>query len=448
MMRIIILFLFITFFLQACSKNAKYEESKKATIEIEKFWLNFSDLNLHKLVEEGLQNNRDVLVAMINVNKAQAEVGITISDRLPSVNVQHKITRQRDSEKMNSTFRHSSYSSFLFSGIVSYQVDLWGKMAAANNAARAELAALNSTKKIVQFTIASEIMKAYFSIITLDNKIKVIERIVAINENLDQLRLKQFDVGYIDQTQRNLTNVDLQMIKIQYLQLKQELIKQEKALAVIIGKDVSSAIITRENSLDKIAINNLPSDISSKLLLQRPDIIAAEKMLEAAKFDIKVARAAFFPEISLSAMIGRSSNYSSDLFASKARTRNIALNTNFPIFNWGKTRDLVNIAKENKSQAEIEYQHNIRVAFMEGLTAIEEEKNNKQNFTLFKKNERSMASNLKVAEKKYRIGLFNKVNLFEVEKSYLNSKLSLLDGSLTYYNSRVSLYKAFAGTLK
>lgn len=447
-MRIILLFISMAFFLQACRNSADYEKSLQAKIEIEKFWLNYSDPKLHKLVEEGLLNNKDVLLAMINVNKAQAEVGVTISDRLPNITIKNTVSRQRDSDKMNSTFVHSSYNNFSLSGIASYQIDLWGKMAAANNAARAELAAMKEAKKTVELTIASEIIKSYFNIITLDNKIKLIERMVAINENLDQLRGRQFDLGSIDKAQRNLSSLTLQTIKVQYLQLKQEIIRQEKALAVILGKDVSSDLIARENSLDKIMINSFPRDISSKLLLQRPDIIAAEKMLEAAKYDVKVARASFFPEISLSSMIGRSSNYSSDLFDSKSRTRNIALNTNFSVFNWGKTRDLVNIAKESKKGAEIEYQYNIRVAFMEGLTSIEEEKNNKHNFALLKKSEQSMISNFRIAEKKYKIGLFSKINLFEVEKDYLNAKLNLLEGTLLYYNSTVNLYKAFAGTLK
>ena len=445
-MRIFIVII-ISFLVQSCSSNKKQEILLNDKAEVNKFWNGFSDPNLNTLIKESLTYNTDVLTAMVNVSKAQSYLGMTQSNRLPDVKARAAFAKNRDSENMNSTFMHESYSNFDVAMVMSYQIDLWGKMAAASKSAKAQLSALESTKKAVEITIATEVAKDYFNIMALDNKIYYSKKLLALNEELVRLKLKQFKYGLVDASAVEKFNSDLYEMNSKLISLKQNLLNQENSLAVMLGRDVNKSIIARGMDIEKTPILPMPKDISSKVLLNRPDIIAAEHILEASKYQVKVARASYFPEISLNSLLGVASNYSSTLFNSDSRAKKIGVSLDLPILNYGKVAANVGYAEADKSQAMIDYKHVIKVAFSEALTSMEANKNASLDLVNAKNIELSMYKTNKIANVRFKKGLIDKLNKIEEEKRYINAKINVIDMTRIRLNSTIDLFKALGGNL-
>jgi multidrug efflux system outer membrane protein len=332
--------------------------------------------------------------------------------------------------------------------ILNYQLDIWGKMAAASKAAKARLSALESTKNAVKITVASEVSKAYFNLLSLDNKLSIAQKLVNLNEKLEQIKLRQLKTGIIDNSELQRFKSQSYLAKSHLLNLKQKLVSQENALAVILGRDVSSSLISRERDLVSFKINDLPKEFPSKLLLKRPDIMAAEKMLEAAKYQVKVARASYFPEISLNAIFGLTSQHSGNLFEKKSRAKLIDGRISLPLLDFGKTSANVDYALVDKSQHMLEYQHVIRIAFAEGITSLAANKNARDNFIEHKENTKAVEINFNISKRQLQAGSIDYLMAIDSEKNYLNSKSMLIDAAKQRLDSMVDVYKAFGGNIK
>ncbi len=445
-MRIFILII-ISFFLQSCM-NDKHQTYNNEKAEINQFWYSFADQNLNALIKEALLANTDVLTSMINISKAQATLDIAQANRLPEIDITASTYRNRDSENLSSTFMHEPYNTFNLSAVMSYQVDIWGKMAAASKSAKAQLAALESTKKAVEITIASEVAKAYFNIVALDNKIQITNNLLVLNEDLVKLKIKQLKIGISDAVEVEQMKSQAYMAKSNLIFLKQMLVKEENALAVLLGRDVSKSIIARGKNIESFAILKMPNNIQSKVLLKRPDVIAAEHMLEAAKYQVNVARASYFPEISLNSLLGLGSNYTGSLFDSKSRAKNIGANLSLPIFNFGKTSAKVAYAKADNSQSLLDYQQTIRMSFAEAITEMSAQKNACENFIQVKHSENALQKNYIIANMQFHKGLIDKLIKIEAEKKYLSGKVNVVDAAQLRLSSTIDLFKALGGSLE
>lgn len=397
------------------------------------------------MIKESLIQNSDIKTAMVNIDKAQAVFNISQAERLPNVGLTGSITRRRDSDNLSSTFSHETYNVFNFSAIMSYQVDIWGKMAAASKAAKKQLEALESTKKTVEITVTSEVAKAYFNLIALDNKIKIKEKIFKLDEELVALKAKQYKVG-----KTNLANVEQvrsesYLANSELLLLKQQLVKHETALSVLIGRDVEKSVINRAKSLNNITIPSMQADLNSKILLKRPDIIAAEQMLQSAKYRVDVARASYFPEISLNALLGRGSNYTGTLLDKESKTKSIEGDLYLPVLDFGRISSNVAYSKAEKSQALIDYEHTIRTAFAEAISSLSSYKSNNQNYTIMLKNKESAEKIYKIASSQFKHGKIDKLQKIMAEKRYLLDLNNTIDSALLRLNSTVDVFKALGG---
>ncbi|MEK6733917.1 MAG: TolC family protein [Pseudomonadota bacterium] len=441
-MRILLILILL---LQACSSNKVYQVSTNA--EIISFWEKFEDKYLNDLVKEGLKSNNDILIAMVNVNKAQSALHISEADRLPRIDLAASGSKKRDSENMKTTFFHRPYNSFFFSAVINYQIDLWGKMANANKSAREQLLALDSTKKSVQITIASEISKAYFNIIALDNKISIYNELLSITEKLYDLQNKKFKVGNIDNIELNNYASQIHMVNSQLLDLKQQLVYQETSLKILLGRKDFDQEIIRSKKLNQVNIV-FPGKIPSKLLLERPDILAAEHILKSAKYNVKVARADYFPEISLSNFIGFGSNSLNNLFKTPSRNRGILVESTVPVIDFGRTKNNVEYTKEVESQSLIEYQQTVRIAFGEAINSLSTYKTIQKDLANLSDNEKLYSRSFKLTEKQFKIGFVDYISVIESQKRFLYSKIKIVNSSLLSVDSTINIFKTFAGNIK
>ncbi len=424
-----------------------WEKTTVAPKKQDFWWHNYQDSNLDALIELSLSANSDILHAMNNVVKAQSILGINEALRLPEVNLEAKATRHKLSKKnftnQNNTKPFNTHTSAL---VLSFELDLWGKAASSTKAAQAQLLAMQESKEIVKLTITSEVAKSYFNLLTLSQKIILTTKLIDNYQEIYKLNEKHLAAGWSDIDSIRQTQSILEATKQQLPSLTQALTEQENALAVLVGKN-PSALLEEFPLTEKIQHLPIPPvtppAIPAKILEQRPDIKLAEQQLIAANYQIGVARAEYFPDISLNAMLGLNSNKASQL--SSGPNWQLGANVGQPLFNFGRTSNNVKLANANKQDYLINYEKVIKEAFKEVLNALSAKKTSEDNLTHAQNNEQALAGISLNYQHRYNAGDIDYLKVLEAEQQLLMSKIN----SLNYYqgrlNASVDLFKALGG---
>jgi multidrug efflux system outer membrane protein len=232
------------------------------------------------------------------------------------------------------------------------------------------------------------------------------------------------------------------------LELAQRLSEQENSLAIMLARDVRYSSIARSGNIMALNIVKFSQDLPSKLLEQRPDIMAAEQMLEAAKYQVKVVRASYFPEISLNSLLGVSSNQMNKLFDSKSRMRVNGANISSPIFDFGKTTANVEDAEAVGKGYLIEYEHSIRMAFAEALTNLAAQKHACAAFSQNKQSEAAVEKATKIINKQFKAGSIDYITMIAAQKNLIAAKAKMIDVAQLRLNATVDVFKAFGGDMQ
>ncbi|MFN7039444.1 MAG: efflux transporter outer membrane subunit [Alphaproteobacteria bacterium] len=458
-------FLFsLLFLLQACTITSEFNDPQintpkswvKSNEEIKQlenkksqnWWQSFNDPLLESLINEALIANSDIQLAINNITKAQAAIAASSSDRLPSLDLKASGSRTQNSPQVPSPMGNKPINSFTVGGNISYQLDLFGKLANANKSAKSELLAAETTKDNVRLTIASEVAKAYFNIISLSEQINLTKEVIEFQKQLFEIVQAKYNSGIIDRQKFLNAELNLNTIITKLPSLEQQLSEQDNAIKILLGRDPESFTKNIIEHTDKI--NNLPATpiipnlIPSRLLAQRPDIKAAEYKLASANAQIDIARAAYFPDISLTSLIGAGSVDIDKLFTN-SNTWNIAGSLTAPIFNFGKTRASVKIAEATRSDYLTKYHTAVRTAFAEVFNALTAQENNFAIYEKIKRNELSEEEAQSISQSRYDVGYTDLSEVFSVKQNLLNAKIVTIKSYQNCLNSSVDLFKALGG---
>ena len=335
------------------SNNAN---SKSIIIE-EQWWKNYQDEKLSLLIEEALKNNHDLQTAMVNISLSRASLSSSTSERYPTLEVQGSTNKIKTSADTFESNIHNKYNNYSLSTVLSYEIDLWGKYKDAQNSAKSSLLASYASRDTVKLALIASVMDNYFTLISLNEQLNVINQIVLAKEEELKRYQTQYNVGSISkidiyQEKSSLINLDMEKNSIE-----QSIALQKSALAVLVGKtpkeiDEFCKEIFKEKLPNDITV---PLDLPSNLLNNRPDIKQAEENLKSANYNISVAKAMYFPKISLTALVGFESMNSNNLFQSSALKNSLGSSLVSPILNTGKISANVDNAKANMELAEINY---------------------------------------------------------------------------------------------
>jgi multidrug efflux system outer membrane protein len=408
----------------------------------------FKDEELQKLVRTAIIQNYDLRAAVARINAERANLGLARSNQFPQIEAGADLTTTRNSR--NGQFgasglggRTQSFGSILLN-LLTFELDIWGRLRQETKAARAELRASEEDRKAVMTTVVSDVATGYFSLLELDSELDIARRTLATRENslrLIKIRQQGGVATMLDVRQGE----ELVYQASQVIPDTQRLIEQtENQISLLLGNNPGA--IPRGQSLNnQQELPAVPAGLPSSLLERRPDIRAAEENLVAQNALIYAAKAAYFPRISLTGMLGFQSDQLSSLFRGASRTWSFVPQVTQPIFTAGRLKSNVKFARAQRELALIQYQQTIRTAFGEVSDALVQYRREKEIRTQQELLVTTLQDRSRLAYLRYQGGVDTLLNALDADRDLFNAELNLTQTKRNELLSLVQLYKALGG---
>ncbi len=408
----------------------------------------FKDPQLQELVKQALKNNFDLREAAARVEASRAALGITRADQLPTVAAGADVTTQRFSQ--NGSFRLGqsvdptrTYGTVGLN-LLSYELDLWGKLRNATAAARADLLASEENQKAVVTTLVSDVASAYFHLLELDAEMDIAKRTLESRQNSLKLIRSREQMGVSSTLEVRQGEQLVQVAEQAIPAIEQQIAQTENQIRLLVGENPGP--ISRNRPLtQQEQPPTLPAGLPSALLERRPDIKAAEQNLIAANATVGVARAAYFPTISLTGLLGFQSSQLSNLFTGANKTWQFVPQVTQPIFTGGRLKSNVALAKAQQNLALVQYERSIQTAFREvsdSLVQYEKvrEVRGKQESLVTTLQDRSRLSYVR-----YRGGVDTLLDALDADRDLFDAEVRLAQLRRDELVTMVQLYRALGG---
>jgi outer membrane protein, multidrug efflux system len=408
----------------------------------QKWWEVFQDQQLQDLIHTALQQNYDVRIAATRILEAQAQVGITRADQLPTINAGAQTVDQRSPRtKFFPAYETSAHQVDLS---LAWELDFWGKYRRANESSRATLLATQWAREAVISTLVSDVAAAYFQLRELDLQLEISRRTLASRQNslqLTQVLAKGGGTSMLDVRQaEQLVFTAAETIP----DLERRIEQLENFISTLLGNNPGP--IARGTKLtDQPHSPDIPAGIPSSLLERRPDIRQAEAQLIAANAQIGVAKAAYFPQISLTASSGFQSSALTSLFTGPAGLWNFGGSLAQPIFAGGRIRSGVKLSEARQQETLLIYQQTIQQAFRGVSDALVEYRKDRE----FREQQQQLALSAQdaaqLSEMRYRGGATSYLEVLTNETNYFDAELGLAQAQLNELLGLVSIYRNLGG---
>jgi len=412
-------------------------EAKAADLGWREF---FTDPRLQKLIEQALANNRDLRMAVLNVERAQAQYGVQRADRLPTVNAGAGQTATR-APGGNIT---RQYTATL--GVSAYELDLFGRVKSLNDAALQQYLATDDARRSAQISLIAQVAGSYLTLAADQERLLLAEQTLLARQ--DGLRLTQRlqGAGIASTLDLRQAEIAAEQAQTDLASLTAQVAQDRNALALLVGQPVgveqlpvtgTSAPVTRQAELSA----GLPSDV----LLTRPDVQQAERTLQAANASIGAARAAFFPRISLTASAGTASNELDGLFRSGTGMWSFIPQVSLPIFDAGRNSANLKIAQVDRDIAVAQYEKSIQSAFRDVADALAQRATIGQQVASQQRLVAQTQDALRLAEARFRQGVDDRLATLDAQRTLYAAEQGLINARLAEQVNRVTLYKALGG---
>ena len=438
-----------------CSLSPKYEQLKanlpqdfgveysNETIS-QTWWKDFGDEYLNGIVEEALKNNYDLAVAMERVSQARSSWGYARSDRYPSLSAQGEATRNKKNPKQG---EFDNYNNFSLSGILSFELDLWGRARDADRSAYATLLASKANRDTIRLSLIANVVESYFGVLTLNNQVQISQNTLLSREESYQYRKKEFEAGKISEIDMQQARSEMASVRAQLQSLLMERNAAQTALMILLGRDpqgIFNVALPMESQILPKA-PKVPVGLPSTLLEKRPDIEAAEQNLKAANFSIGVARAAYFPTISLTGLIGYASPELNELFSNSTSTWNYGGNFVSNVIDFGRTSSNVELTKSQYREMLLNYGQTLRQAFGEVRDSLYNHSMSFERLNSLNEQVEALRRTLVLAELRYREGYTNYLEVLTTQSNLFAAELTQQSANLENLSSVINIYKAFGG---
>lgn len=406
----------------------------------------FADPRLRKLVETSLANNRDLRIATLNVEQARAQYAISRSELFPPINAFGSSERRRGlgSSASGGSPNNTTSSYDVSVGLVSYELDLFGRVRSLNTAALETYFATDAARVGAQIALVAQVANQYLAECALQEQIDLAERTYAgMNEAYGIMR-KRFDAGTVSELELSSMEIQRQTAKADLATFQQRKQEINNSLVFLAGGSLPSNL-PNGRSLDQVVVAEVKAGVSSDLLYRRPDIREAEFQLRSANANIGAARAAFFPTVTLTATGGSASRSLSQLFASGTATWLFAPDVNLPIFDGGRNKANLESAELGKKSSIANYEKSIQTGFREVADSLAARSGLAERITATEALVSAQQKRTDLATARYDKGVDS---YFEVLNSTLDlfiARQQLINLRLARAVNSVELYKALGG---
>jgi multidrug efflux system outer membrane protein len=408
----------------------------------------FKDEQVHEMVRTALVRNYDLRDAVVRVEAARANLGITKADQYPTIEAGASTTTVRSAASgafplPEGISQRRTFGTIAVS-LLSFEVDVWGRLRRATEAARADLLASDEFRKAVITSLVSDVVGAYFSLLELDAELAIARRTLQVREESLEL-IRSRERGGLATLLEVRQGEQLVHAAAQVIPELEQLIEQtENQISLLLGG--SPGAIPRGRALvDQEQPPEVPAGLPSALLERRPDIAAAEQDLVAANAIIGVARAAYFPRISLTGLLGTQSDELSGLFSGPAGAWQLVPQVTQPIFNGGRLRSNVRLAEAQEQLALIQYERVIQTAFREVSDALVQYEKVRMVYAEQERLVATLQDRSRLSYVRYQGGIDTLLNALDADRDLFEAELRLVQTKRNELLTLVQLYRALGG---
>ena len=413
-----------------------------ASLADEKWWAAFEDQQLQVLIRKAIVQNYDVRIAATRVLQAQASLGITRADQFPSIygGAAAADTHIPQTKLLSATDTSSNQVNLS----LAWELDFWGKYRRATESARASLLATQWGQKAVIWSLVSNVASAYFQLLELDSEMEISRRtLTSRNESLRLVRIRQTG-GTVSMLDVRQSEQLVYTAAANIPALERSIEQQENLISILLGDNPEP--ITRGKPLvENHFPPTVPAGLPSSLLERRPDLQSAEQQLVAANAQIGVAKAAYFPAITLTAIAGYQSTALTSLFTGPAALWSFGGQLSQPIFTAGKIRAGVRLAEAQQQEAVLFYQQSIQQAFREVSDSLVAYRKNQEFRGQQELLTASSADAVRLANLQYDGGVTSYLEVLDSDTRHFNAEIALAQAQLSERLALVQLYNALGG---
>jgi len=410
------------------------------------WWEMFDDPVMNNLISIALKESKDVRIAAARIEEFMGRHGATRADLFPQISGAASGYRTQVSEYINSPLPstyNNPYNDYKLSGNVNWEIDVWGKIRRATEAARADLLATEEGRKAVIMSLVSAVAGAYIDLRDFDRELEITEN--TLKSRKDALRLSElrFERGVISEMELKQAQLEYESAAATVPVIQKLIGQQENLISILLGRNPET--IARGKAIDQLVLPDVPAGLPSELLSRRPDIRQAEQDLIAANARIGVARAAYFPSISLTGLFGVQSAELSNLFTNPARIWNFGIPVTVPVFTAGAIGGQVKAAEAVQKQKLLRYQQVIQQAYREVNNALIDQSKTREQLEAQKRQVETAGAYVRLARLKYDNGYAGYLEVLDAERNLFNVQLACVRTQAGLFKALVNLYKSMGG---
>mgnify|MGYP003575354474 CR=1 FL=1 len=403
----------------------------------------FQDADLQKLIQVGLEHNRDLKTAVLRMDEARATYGIQKADRLPTIQGNVGYDRSRTVFTSSQAFEAELFRVGV--GISDYEIDVFGRVKSLSQAALEQYLAVGENRQAVQSALVTEIATQYVNLLTIHAQLRLAQQTLDDRKQTLHRTQRRFDAGIDQILDVKAAQIQVEQVQAQYAQWQRQLETTKNALYFLLGES-SHRTPLPVKPLAALKLGSAPAGLPSSLLTRRADIRAAEHQLKAADANIGAARAAFYPRLQLTTNVGLVNSEFSKLFSDTGSNYwAFSPQLVIPIFNYGRNKANLSLAQARQHIEVVNYEKNIQTAFREVMdilstrTAIAEESAARTRLSDLE------SSRLQLVKRKLDQGLVTYLELLDAQRSVLDAQSQALQIQQLALQNQVSLYKVLGG---
>ena len=405
-------------------------------------WQNFySDERLKGLIALGLENNKEFENARLAIEKSRAQYRITDISDVPMIDGSGSYSRSAD----NSSDRNSSSSYNVSLGLTSYELDFWGRISSLKDQALQNFLATTAAKNTTQITLISNIAQSYANLSYSLAQLELASKTYESRKESLFITTKRFEAGIDDRLASLQASASLEDANLAMLSAQSSVLTARNSLQYLVGAPIPSNLVPTPSVTNITNQQIFNTGLPSELLRYRPDVLQAEYNLKAAGANIEVARASYFPSISLASSIGLSTSSLSDLFSSGAVGWSFGPSISVPIFDAGNLDANYDVAKIEREQTLASYENTIQTAFREVSDVLATRATLVDQLDAQYRLQDNFEQTYQISDARFKAGISNYLDVLDAQRSLFSTQQGILNLELQKIISQIELYQTLGG---
>jgi multidrug efflux system outer membrane protein len=425
------------------TKAAKPDDQPLADIPYQEF---FVDEKLRKLIALALENNRDLQVAVLNIERSRAQFQIQRSELFPKIDGIAQGTFGRISEDFSGNGHPQNIHQYNIGlGLSSYELDLFGRVRSLKDQALEQYLATEQARRSVQISLVSQVAAYYLALAADQERLQIARETMASQKISYDLSKSRFEAGISSALDLYQAQALVEAARVDIARYITLVAQDENALSLVVGSPVPADLLPTSLSATATALKNIAPGLPSDVLLTRPDILQAEGELKGANANIGAARAAFFPRVTLASDVGLGANDLGGLFNSGSFVWSFVPRISIPIFNAGSNQANLTVAEVDRDIAVARYEKAIQTAFREVADALAQQGTIDEQLAAQQALTDATAESYKLSQARYDKGVDNYLQVLVNQRAFYVAQQGLIGVRLARLDNQVTLYKVLGG---